>query len=187
MDPASVPPGKTKADFLQCLSALSCTGCQAPGATTAQCCACGLGVCGACVQACHKKDDASCPFALCPACDEEHSCGFFPALAQGERPGVPGLVAPACTKCAPDAKTCPACTESACMFCEECRDVRCMLHSFEYPMVSFCVSCNARLCARPECGRASGKRLVFCMQCGLWTCSQCLASDGCGECALRYG
>lgn len=193
--PASVPPGKSKADFLACLQAFSCKGCGPYGAAAVQCVGCGKALCRGCAGTCGQEDVSmsfgdACLFALCGDCGGRHSLGmrdFIRREGQQQQGATSGFVLAVCTKCPEQLRWCPAHAEIDFLTCFNCHEQRCLHHCFEPPILQVCLSCYMPVCQRAACVRATGRFLHFCVYCYMPTCSECVNEEGgrCGQCESR--
>lgn len=133
---------KTRADYMACLKAFSCTSCCASAG-------CGRALCARCAGECEEK---GCPFALCPDCDSPFSRTACDVPFGS--PTNPGFIKSACDFCPATARCCPAHTGIASFHsldrnCEMCPRVS----------ESVCPDCAYRICEEE-----STERLVTCME-----------------------
>jgi hypothetical protein len=169
--PASIPTGKTKANFVACVEAFACGVCDELGAATAQCAACAQLLCPDCASKCPKRE--ACPFALCPNCEDASTCKLFELWHAPAEAKVPGFVVPICTKCPDTVRWCPAHLDWAFLVCDECGEVRCMDHFCDNLMLRPCAHCGFTICESFACQRQSNQSIDLCMICGLFFCSEC--------------
>lgn len=198
--PASVPEGKTMANFLAWTRMFRCIDCDLRGAATTMCVACGRTLCPRCIHGCDMDDVecadggrmAKCPFALCGACQRSTRSltDFYDSNFPGMPPMVPGFLTPICTRCPPDARWCHAHPDVDIVSCWFCQEKRCKGHWDEDPAFSSCSLCTHAfvLCARRACHERSHYKLLQCGACGVLTCSQCVGLAGpCPHCGGKLG
>jgi hypothetical protein len=202
--PASIPTGKTKADFVACMEALACKECGKRGAATAQCACCAEPLCPRCLKGCEedacqvyyagtRAGAVECPFAVCVSCAAAHSRRLPEAYAAAVLgPSSPGYIYPACSKCPLSARRCPAHPEPGYTTCTSCHDRRCAEHMHDAPAQKFCIACGPShnfdfvLCDRRACHqRSRHRKLLGCVSksCRKLACNRCAgAGRVCPKC-----